>query len=343
MRLVVLPLLSIISSSKAFIPSINSRWTVRPVSLCSAISSNATTDHAEQTLKPCSYKNVDGKWKSRVLWDDLKVGDKLSGFALSELIEGKTGPKLFFECGLGRIDAKGKWQMVSGMLRVGKKYTKPGIIRKKVAKLSGKSVDLYVYRIFKSDCRLEVKLIEEGVEPDLSGVSDKKPISSFKVGQEVTGKVIEVRPYGCLVDVGANRHGILHIQRVADLYQDYIDKEEGLKEAGLEKGFQIKLCVLKNENKRLSLDFTNDTKKFFDEERAAEEREAEEQIKAVDEGDKVKMQQMDVSDDEDAAWAAYALENESNQEDEPDDEYDEEDDDYDEDREIESALGLDYY
>jgi predicted RNA-binding protein with RPS1 domain len=338
--LVLFFILSFLSTSKAFAPfqiQTSFRW---QRSFLHSLSSTTTTDEGTTAIKPCNYKNIDGKWKQRILWDDVQIGQKLNGFVCSKLLDGKTGPKLFFECGLGRLDGKGNWQMVSGMFRLGYKYTKPSVIRKKVSKLSGKSIDLYVHRIFKDDCRLEVKLLEEGVEPDLidERIRNKLlPISSLKVGQEVTGDIVQVRPYGCIVDVGANRHGLLHIQRVADLYQEYIDKEKGLEEAGLEKGFQIKLVVLSNEKKRLSLDFTKETKDFFEEEREEEKKtEAVQVASSSQDSENItdSAVEVDISEEEEAVWAAYAKENEYD---------DDDDDDYDEDREIESALGLDYY
>lgn len=347
--LILVFILSFLSTSKAFAPfQIQTSFRWQRSFLHSVSSTSTTTDEGTTAIKPCSYKDIDGKWKQRILWDDLQIGQKLNGFICSKLLDGKTGPKLFFECGLGRLDGKGNWQMVSGMLRLGYKYTKPSVIRKKVSKLSGKSIDLYVHRIFKDDCRLEVKLLEEGVEPDLSDERIRNkllPISSLKVGQEVTGTIVQVRPYGCIVDVGANRHGLLHIQRVADLYQEYIDKEKGLEEAGLEKGFQIKLTVLNNEKKRLSLDFTKETKEFFEEEREEEEKKTEavqvESSSSTQDSESItdSAVEADISEEEEeaAVWAAYATENEY------DDGVEDDDDDYDEDREIESALGLDYY
>ena len=125
--------------------------------------------------------------------------------------------------------------MVSGMLRVGKKWTKQSVVRKKVAKLSGKPVELYVHKIRLDNGNLEVcKSLE-----DLDGqnkIDEMRNIvsaSTLKAGQELVGEVVELKPYGCLVDVGANRKGLLHIQKVADLYGKYIDKEEGLENAGL--------------------------------------------------------------------------------------------------------------
>jgi len=142
---------------------------------------------------------------------------------------------VFFECGVGRIDANGKWHMVSAMLRFQTKYTKISVIRKRTAKFSEKQVELYVHKIRLDNGQLEVC---EDHETLLSAIAndEKKsivPASSLKVGQELVGTVIELRPYGCLVDVGANRRGLLHIQKVADLYGKYINKENGLKMAGL--------------------------------------------------------------------------------------------------------------
>ena len=35
---------------------------------------------------------------------------------VEELLDGKTGPKIFFECSVGRTDARGTWSMVNGTL-----------------------------------------------------------------------------------------------------------------------------------------------------------------------------------------------------------------------------------
>ncbi len=147
-------------------------------------------------------------------------------------------PIVFFECGIGRIDGKGKWQMVSGMLRVAKNYSKPKVIKKKIQKLSGKEVELYVHKIRLCEGKLEVCSSLESLEEELEKskrleLSNRVSVSSLKAGQEVIGDVVDVRPYGVMVDVGANRRGLLHIQKVADLYQKYIDKEEGLIASGL--------------------------------------------------------------------------------------------------------------
>lgn len=144
-------------------------------------------------------------------------------------------PKVFFECGVGRVNSKGKWQMVSGMLRVSKNYSKPKIVKKKVKRLSNQEIELYVHIIRLNEGKLEVCTSIEELEREMEKRESKNiiSVSSLKENQEVVGTVVDVRPYGVMVDVGANRKGLLHIQKVADLYKKYIDKESGLIEAGL--------------------------------------------------------------------------------------------------------------
>lgn len=296
------------------------------------------------------YKVVKGGWKPRIQLKDVKVGQMLIGEKIpkADLLGGKTGPKIFFECGVGRINSKGKWQMVSGMLRVAKSYSKPSVVKKKAERLSGRPVELFVHRIYPESGRMEVKLSLEDVEQDIETVKPKFSASSLKVGQELVGKVIELKPFGCIVDVGANRNGMLHITRVADLYGRYIDKEEGLEEAGLERGAAIKVAVSSNENRKLILDFTQETKDIAA--REAEAMKREEEIVSASVSPTIELDQqsngrgledvqnnkdVSMSDEEAAAWAAYAQDNDDDKED--DDDY------YDEDEEIEDMLGIGSY
>ena len=148
----------------------------------------------------------------------------------------KNVDSVFFECGIGRIDSKGEWQMVSGMYRVAKNYAKPKVVKKKVERLTDKEVELFVSKIRLSEGKLEVCATMEEFERDMEKIKNRGElvsISSLNVGQDVVGKVVDVRPYGVMVDVGANRNGLLHIQKVADLYGRFINKEIGLIEAGL--------------------------------------------------------------------------------------------------------------
>jgi predicted RNA-binding protein with RPS1 domain len=318
----------------------------------------------EETVIPCYYK-IGEKWKQRITIDELKVGQKLVGERIgnADLLAAKTGPKVFFECGVGRIDAKGKWQMVSGMLRVAKNFSKPKVVKKKIKKLSGQTVELYVQKIRLSEGKLEVCTSLEALETQMEKEKERRggktiiPASSLQAGQEVVGKVVEVRPYGVMVDVGANRKGLLHIQKVADLYKKYIDKETGLVEAGLERGAEVRLSVSSNEKKRLYLDFTRDTLDLAAEQAAREAKEKEEKlaarIAAKEEKAAAKIakelaakeleakkeeessqaeddESVDPYADEAGAWAAYYDE----------EDYEEEEDD---DRDIEDALGIGNY
>jgi predicted RNA-binding protein with RPS1 domain len=136
---------------------------------------------------------------------------------------------------------------------------KLSVIKKKAAKLQEKPVDLYVSKIRLDHGTLEVS----STMPDLSNTRTKSnliPASTLRAGEELAGIVVDVRSYGCIVDVGANRKGLLHILSVADLYGRYIDKEKGIIDAGLERGAMIKVSIKSNLSKRLLLDFTDDVK-----------------------------------------------------------------------------------
>ena len=88
--------------------------------------------------KPCFWrpKPRGSRWKERINIKDLKVGQKLAGSVVNELLEGKTGPKVYFECGVGRTDKKGEWNIVHGMLRLDR--SKTSVARKRAARLKKK-------------------------------------------------------------------------------------------------------------------------------------------------------------------------------------------------------------
>ena len=132
----------------------------------------------------------------------------------------------------------------------------------------------------------------------------------------------------------------------------YIDEEKGLKAAGLERDAKVRLVVESVENKRLSLDFTDDVKEDARKEQAkeqAKEKESDKEQEPIDDGDS--------QNEELEAWAEYAeqmtqiekrddedmYETSSDDEDDYDDDYDDYDDKYDEEMDIESSLGLDMY
>lgn len=213
-------------------------------------------------------------------------GTKVEG---CDLLDGKTGPKVFFECGVGRLDRHGRWHIVNGLLRLGKRGAKKSVTRKRVDRLTGRVVDLYVSKIRHDNGAFEVSTSEEQVreimeaekEMERKGEGKKKvSVSSLKEGQELTGTVVRVEPYGALIDVGANRHGLLHIKRVRKLLRQHIDKKEGLIEAGLERGAQLMVTVRSVKGKDVSLDFTEEKREEKREERRARRREARERKRA---------------------------------------------------------------
>eukprot|EP00545_Synedropsis_sp_CCMP1620_P012258 CAMPEP_0119007944 /NCGR_PEP_ID=MMETSP1176-20130426/3351_1 /TAXON_ID=265551 /ORGANISM="Synedropsis recta cf, Strain CCMP1620" /LENGTH=361 /DNA_ID=CAMNT_0006960181 /DNA_START=137 /DNA_END=1222 /DNA_ORIENTATION=- len=319
-----------------------------------------TIEESEETItapKTCFWKSPIGSWEQRISFETLEVGQELRGVVFQELLDGKTGPKVFLDCGVGRIDANGDWQIVTGMHRI--RDRKKSVIGKKVSRLRTKQggAQLWVSRVYAPSYQFEVVAREEQVplpsEP-------RVPASSLEVDQELVGTVVRVASYGVLVDVGANRNGLLHIQRVADLFERYIDKEEGLIEAGLEKGAKIRVTVASNEKKKLFLDFPDDVKADSKEDKSAtviqekdsettDASESETSSMSDDEaaawaefaaGDSQPASSTsdgasELSDDEAAAWAAYGS-------DDDEEEYDQDDDD-EEDRDIEDALGIGMY
>jgi predicted RNA-binding protein with RPS1 domain len=250
---------------------------------------------------------------------------------------------VFFDCGVGRINHKGEWQMVNGMMRLGKNV-KVSVTKKQATRLRRKDyVQVVVSRVYPQGARFEVVSLDTAaVQPQ----EQPKLIPAFALipKQELVGTVMRVTDYGVFVDVNANRRGLLHIQKVADLYGRYINKEQGLVDAGLERGARIRVVVLSNEKKRLFLDFTDDVKQDAETERIQDEmkRQAEERVVVTPVQEQEQSDQKEsyeISEEEAAAWVAYAsTDDESYERESP-----ENDDDYDEERDIEDALGLGTY
>jgi predicted RNA-binding protein with RPS1 domain len=249
---------------------------------------------------------------------------------------------------VGRINNNhnGEWQIVNGMMRFSKN-AKMSVTKKQATRLRRKDyVNVVVSRVYPQGARFEVVSLDTAeVQPQEQ--PKLLPAGSLIPMQELVGTVTRVTEYGVFVDVGANRRGLLHIQKVADLYGCYIDKEQGLVEAGLERGARIRVAVLSNEKKRLFLDFTDDVKHNAETERIQQEQERlqdEEETEAVtvmhmpvqqqEESDQTGSYAM--SEEEAAAWAAYADDSDQGESVETDDDYDEE-------RDIEDALGLGTY
>mmetsp|Transcript_20968 Transcript_20968/g.51511 ORF Transcript_20968/g.51511 Transcript_20968/m.51511 type:complete len:354 (+) Transcript_20968:97-1158(+) len=286
----------------------------------------------------CFWRGKDeaSKWEERILIEDLSVGQKLSGHVVEDLLDGKTGPKVFFECGVGRT-SNSKWSIVHGMLRLPR--SKPSVAKKRAARLRRKmACELFVSRIQLECNRFEVCTTLDEAQK-FYNVEKKRSISSLRVGEEVTGIVVKLLPYGAMVDVGANRVGLLHIKTVAELYNRYIDKEKGLEDAGLERGAKVRLSVASIEKRRLSLEFTQDV-------RNTSENLNENSV--VKKGDKSLPSSASdsMSTTELAEWAAYATDSQSQMpatDEEDEEDYYEDEEDYDEDKDIEDSLGLGFY
>lgn len=264
---------------------------------------------------------------------------------------------------------------------------KESIIRKKMTKLRKKQqedpggISVFVSKVYLASSRIEVVTDSSSLLSSLSNVEPTKSmvvsVGSLRKDQELIGTVRRLETYGALIDVGANRLGLLHIQKVADLYGRYIDKTKGIEEAGLEVGARIRVQVAEIHQKRLFLDFTTDVKQEAAQEQKQQQiemqRQKEARIKALAEREAelenqkvarmqaladresgkvsqsaVENSEMDdppsfqLSDEEAAAWAAYAGGDEtapSGADEDDDDEY-YDDDEEDEDRAIEDALGI---
>ena len=298
--------------------------------------------------RKCGYQTASGRWEQRRELAELQVGEKLMGRKVDgcDLLDGKTGPKVFFECGVGRIDPQGRWHIVNGMLRLGRRGARKSVTAKRVQRLADKDVDLYVTRIDTATGMLEVSTSEEVAE-EAAQERKKVSASSLKEGDELVGTVVRVEDYGVFVDVGANRLGLLHIQKVADLFQKYIKKSEGLEDCGLERGAQITVAVLSNEKKRLFLDFTTSTKKEAEKERLKEEKERIQKEEEEKMAETAAQDAYDIAADEAAAWAAYGAGDDADEDGVADaadwEAFAAASDEYDEDDDIEDALGIGSY
>lgn len=236
---------------------------------------------------------MNSRWKQRLDLKDLEVGQKLEGYVVQDLVENtQTGPKLFFECGVGRTNnRRRKWYMVNAMMRLGRRGSKLSVAKKRAARYRKKdSVDLYVSRVQPECGRLEVCATLEEVETNYMDKNKQRktmiPITSLKPNQEVQGTIVKLLPYGAMVDVGANRQGLLHINKIADLYGRYIDKEKGMIKAGIERNAKVRLSVFSLNKRRLELDFTDDVKQDAKEEQERFQKEKQRKKEAAKEAKK---------------------------------------------------------
>ena len=343
-----------LSQQHVHLRSYSTLTTARDTTTSSSSSSTAETIAKKGSGKPspsgaCFYKRADGSWKPRKELDQLVVGERLFATRLSEydLLGGKTGPKVFLECGIGRRNNKWKkWNIVNGMCRLGRKGMKKSVIQKKMKRLPSDSlVEVYVSKIRLDEGTLEVCLNRDNALEDWER-NTRISASTLVEGQELTGIVRNLTPYGVFIDVNANRNGLIHISKVAKYKDGYIDKEKGLQKFGLGRGSNVCVRVLSNERKRLELDIVPPPSDTEDSSTKMKEEDDDDDNIVVDTsmsniseeeaaawgGDYANESTVvaDVSDDEAAMWAAYSA----------DPSPDKEDDEYDEDADIEDALGI---
>ena len=244
-------------------------------------------------------------------------------YLISDLLDGKSGPKMFLECGVGKRN-NNKWSIVNGMLRIGKKGMKKGVMRKKIKKIPpNKLIEVYVSRIRVEEGTFEVCLNKDEALQKGDVAKQRISASSLKVGEELNGVVRSVHPYGVFVDVNANRNGLLHISKVAKAHDTFVDKEDGLKRWGLNRGSEVYVRVLSNEKKRLELDLLPPFREADVAEEAYEDDMIDDTLAS------------NIIDEEQAMWAAYAAADYATNSDD-----EEEDDEYDEDADIEDSLGI---
>jgi predicted RNA-binding protein with RPS1 domain len=314
----------------------------------------------------CIYKREDGQWKRRKDISELRIGQRLFASRLpqSDLLNGKTGAKVFFECGVGTYDDSSGWSIINGMMRVGGRETKNAVVQKRLKRLKTiKNLNFTLFEVYVSRIRLPEKRFEvlptyeEAMNYEKVVAPRRIPISSLQPGQELVGKIIRVEPYGAIIDVGANKYGLLHIKTVAkltgtkDVYQP-----NGLKEFGIVRNAQVRVSVLSNGYKQyknstsaataqpntkgkwarqLELDFTKEAREEAERdqqearEKVIEERRARWESRRGIRDRQANLENTSIISPELSATVTAAEEEEA--------------DDYDEDRELEDTLGLDCY
>ena len=370
---------------------------------------SSTLSQQQQQQRPlCFYRDpVNSRWKQRIDIQNLTIGQELQGAIVQEkLTNTTTGPKIWLDVGVCRWSSKGTpyrknttnsttsvssptqteeavsitggWKICTALLRLGmNSYVKESVLRKKMTRLKNKAtITVYVSRLFLHEGRFDVVLTPDDVPTTLTTSATPllplQSVAALHVGDEITGTVTKVVDYGAMVRLdGYNRGGLLHIKQVAELYNTYIDKKQGLIDAGLSPKSRVRLQVIEKDKKRIFLDFTNDVKEIAREEQRREQEEVERQqnelraqlqqrretasakitlvespmtdAAAIDTGAVVVVPiEPDVSGSLGDA-NDIDVEGEDDDDEEEEEADDEEYDNYDEERDIEDALGLGMY
>lgn len=315
----------------------------------------ATSDTSAETAEErrhCVYRSpVTHKWTPRIELSELTVGQALEGaMIVQDKLDGRTGPKVWVDCGVGRHkSSNNSWKIQTAMLRLGGPNMKVSVASKKAARLRKKQpFTVFVSRIRLDNDQLEVTLLEEEIPTAVEQQQQKRiSVSSLKVGQELSGIIQRVEDYGVLVNVGATRPGLLHIRRVGDLYQKYMNKSAGLQKVGLVKGVQVDVQVISCDQKRLFLDFSDSLKqeaeRKYNSKKVDDEEDTPDTDPYAEETALFAAQQQQQQQQQKTEPTSLVDDEEEEDEDEDYDEDDDDDDDYDEDRDIEDAMGLGRY
>lgn len=77
---------------------------------------------------------------------------------------------------------------------------------------------------------------------------NKKPLTDFKVGDTVKGKVVSIMTYGAFVDIGTTTDGLVHVSQLAN---DFVQSVENVVKVGDE--VEVRVLSLDLDNNKVSL------------------------------------------------------------------------------------------
>jgi predicted RNA-binding protein with RPS1 domain len=116
----------------------------------------------------------------------------------------------------------------------------------------GQEVEARLLSIDLDSLRIQLSLVSEEEAEEQKTREKGKPrqkkkfTPSFKVGEKIVGKIASVRPFGCFVELGDNKTGLIHVSEIID--EDSLDS---LADMNLAQGMKIEVVVAEiNEKKR---------------------------------------------------------------------------------------------
>merc|ERR1712003_130488 len=116
----------------------------------------------------------------------------------------------------------------------------------------GQEVEARLLSIDLDSLRIQLSLISQEEAEEQKTREKRKPkqkkkfTPSFKVGEKIVGEIASVRPFGCFVELGENKTGLIHVSEIID--EDSLDS---LSDMNLAQGQKIEVVVAEiNEKKR---------------------------------------------------------------------------------------------